>query len=597
MVHITPLPFHVPRSLVIDLFHDHESMIRLNPLVTSFQRCLVPPNASPDEVQSIWYEITDKISYFPGLSGSVTYKACLHDLPDALQTHIYAPAGVRIRGRWSVGGNMPGEPRQPVELRREGVPMEGLYVREEVDLTCNIFLSSITKKNLKAGHAELVERLLKKAERFQSQNDNNDNNAKVKETPPARPDRDAPLPPLPHQPQQRYYTRHTSENINELDTANASHSTTDAAPYQQSYTDRHPRTVSMITVELPGSTPTTPVKDKSINSNRYSYSGSATHLPGHHELPSLSPKYRNSSHRSSGHFGNLAIPRPVSESVEKENNRVPSSHASPRPNSNDQLALSSKPTSEPSTRFSHYSSLSADFNSSKPLSGPPTTRTGSPSYTSTFSHTSPHTVLALRQSLDTPLPSLARTNAPNPTHPTRYGHVITRGSIVELPAYAADPLLPEARSGNRASRNLNSEVASIPQSASSTLSEQPSSAEKDADTEWNRDRDRDRDNESSSLNPSTVPTSPDPDTSIADVSSKYDTANTSHSEAAPNGPAELDTTPNTTNSAVNATPVIIEDATSEKSVDLPVMTTDTLPSPTPVNPPAPAWKEGKVLLV
>ncbi|PGG98781.1 hypothetical protein GX51_06641 [Blastomyces parvus] len=170
---VTPLPPHIPRSIVIETLHAHSEMIELNPLVIRHQRCKAPPNAPPDEFHCIWYELTDKIHYLPGgmIRSNVTYKACFHDLPLGLQTHIYAPTGLDIRNRWTVGGNMPGEPREPVELGLTNVPREGLFLREDVDMRCNIFAASFVKKTLKEAHAVLVERLIMKADLLKGTSD------------------------------------------------------------------------------------------------------------------------------------------------------------------------------------------------------------------------------------------------------------------------------------------------------------------------------------------------------------------------------------------------------------------------------------------
>lgn len=104
------------------------------------------------------------MSYLPGglASGSVSYHACFHDLPDGLQTHVYAPLGLDIRAKWSVGGNMPGEPKQAAELGL-GIPREGLYIREDVRMKCNIMMISFVKKTFKESHMQLSDRLVEKA--------------------------------------------------------------------------------------------------------------------------------------------------------------------------------------------------------------------------------------------------------------------------------------------------------------------------------------------------------------------------------------------------------------------------------------------------
>lgn len=161
---ITPLPSNITRESVIETYHNHIEMIELNPLVIERFKCKPPAYATPEEFHATWYTIIDKVSYLPGglATGSVSYHACFHDLPDALQTHVYAPLGLDIKAKWSVGGSLPGEPKQPVELGL-GIPKEGLWLREDVKMKCNVMLISFVKKTFKDAHSTLVNRLVEKA--------------------------------------------------------------------------------------------------------------------------------------------------------------------------------------------------------------------------------------------------------------------------------------------------------------------------------------------------------------------------------------------------------------------------------------------------
>jgi hypothetical protein len=71
--------------------------------------------------------------------------------------------GLNIRGKWTLGGSLPGEPVAPVELGL-GAPISGLYLREDVNMKCNIMMTSFVKKTLKKAHSHLVDRLLVKAQ-------------------------------------------------------------------------------------------------------------------------------------------------------------------------------------------------------------------------------------------------------------------------------------------------------------------------------------------------------------------------------------------------------------------------------------------------
>jgi len=137
---------------------NHVEMIDLNPLVVDRFTVKAPSFATPEEYHAVWYEIVDRRSYLPG----VHYNACFHDLSEGLQTHVYAPMGLDIRSRWTMGGNLPGEPAAPVELGL-GIPRTGLYLREDVTMKCNIMMSSFVKKTLKKAHSSLVDRLVEKA--------------------------------------------------------------------------------------------------------------------------------------------------------------------------------------------------------------------------------------------------------------------------------------------------------------------------------------------------------------------------------------------------------------------------------------------------
>ena len=88
-------------------------------------------------------------------------------MPWGLQTHIYAPAGVDLRQKWQIRGNQPGEPAEPRELG-SNAPSDGLYLREDVEITCNITMVPFVKGQNKKASAILVERLVRKAELLDS---------------------------------------------------------------------------------------------------------------------------------------------------------------------------------------------------------------------------------------------------------------------------------------------------------------------------------------------------------------------------------------------------------------------------------------------
>ena len=160
---ITPLPPGILRETVLETLHDHLEMIDLNPAHTERHRINPPPEATPEEYHCTWYQITDKISYLPGVKGSVSFKTCFHNLANGMQNHVYAPMGLDIKEKWTVGGNLPGEPIQPAEIGI-GAPISGLYLREDIEIKCNFLVARFVKKQLKDACATLVARLAVKTQ-------------------------------------------------------------------------------------------------------------------------------------------------------------------------------------------------------------------------------------------------------------------------------------------------------------------------------------------------------------------------------------------------------------------------------------------------
>ncbi|KXT00509.1 hypothetical protein AC578_4078 [Pseudocercospora eumusae] len=160
---ITPLPSNVPRQLAIELLHSHEEVAKLNPLVTGVKSIEAPRDAPNDEYYSEWYEISEVITWGFGLKKKIAFKGVFHNLPMGMQSHTYAPMGVDLRVKYLIGGNQPGEPREPRELG-VNTPLDGLYMRQDVQIECNLALASYVKKETKDAIGKMVDRLARKAE-------------------------------------------------------------------------------------------------------------------------------------------------------------------------------------------------------------------------------------------------------------------------------------------------------------------------------------------------------------------------------------------------------------------------------------------------
>lgn len=168
---ITPIPSFIPRQLAIDILHSHSEVITLNPLVLDHKPIPAPRDAQADEFYSTWYEISERIQYVPGIgkmgSGTIKFNGCFHDMPWGLQTHIYAPMNVDLRNKYRIAGNQPGvePPEQPeIGLKSLGAPADGLYLREDIEIKCNVTVVGFVKAQLQKAGKEMVSRMMKKAE-------------------------------------------------------------------------------------------------------------------------------------------------------------------------------------------------------------------------------------------------------------------------------------------------------------------------------------------------------------------------------------------------------------------------------------------------
>jgi hypothetical protein len=171
---IRPIPAFIPRSLALDVLHDHSEVITLNPLVLSHRAITAPIDAPPDEALSRWYEITERIQFIPGLgkagSSTINFNGVFHDVPWGLQTHIYAPMNIDMRAQYRIAGTQPGVDQEPaireLGLEKLGAPKEGLYLRADVEFKANVALASFVKSESVKAIGEMVQRMIQRAEKL-----------------------------------------------------------------------------------------------------------------------------------------------------------------------------------------------------------------------------------------------------------------------------------------------------------------------------------------------------------------------------------------------------------------------------------------------
>lgn len=164
---IDAIPSHIPRQLAIELLQSHGELITLNPLVLDYNPIKAPRDAPSDEFYATWYEVHERIQFVPGMgkmgSSKISFRGCFHDMPWGVQTHMYVPFGVDLRHKYQIRGNQPGEPPEPKELGSKAPP-EGLYLRTDTQIKCNMTMLSFVKKEQRKASQTMIDRMIKKAE-------------------------------------------------------------------------------------------------------------------------------------------------------------------------------------------------------------------------------------------------------------------------------------------------------------------------------------------------------------------------------------------------------------------------------------------------
>lgn len=147
-------------------------MIELDSLILSHHPICSPANTAPEERDYAWYRITVRGNHLPtsaavnGKRGLVEYNVGFHNLPMGIQTHYCGPVGVDYRATWSLNGFLPGEKRHDAgQAALEGVPDEGLYIREDVELACSNLLIGFVRQKLNKSHEVLAGGLAQQAKR------------------------------------------------------------------------------------------------------------------------------------------------------------------------------------------------------------------------------------------------------------------------------------------------------------------------------------------------------------------------------------------------------------------------------------------------
>ncbi|KAF1832865.1 hypothetical protein BDW02DRAFT_528800 [Decorospora gaudefroyi] len=157
--HVTPLPRTISPTAAINLLHNHDFLIRLDPEYVSHEA--LP--SSPSSPAAKRYQVTDHMNALPaGLwDTTVKFEAEMTNLEDGISWLIKAPLGLVQRTTWRCLKTEAGE-----EGQGEG---EGWCLVEDVEIEANRILVGTVKGkcegNWRGAHAKFLKGLEGEAER------------------------------------------------------------------------------------------------------------------------------------------------------------------------------------------------------------------------------------------------------------------------------------------------------------------------------------------------------------------------------------------------------------------------------------------------
>ena len=133
---------------VTDLLQGFEAMMRLNPLITGFERSADGQHSTSFGggvlLPTTGYTIHERIPLIPwlGLTIPITTRAWFYRTDDGLFSHVEAPLGLTFKTNWYV---------------------EGDRIRETVAMHGRRYLLEFSKKEALVSHEKMMVRLVEKA--------------------------------------------------------------------------------------------------------------------------------------------------------------------------------------------------------------------------------------------------------------------------------------------------------------------------------------------------------------------------------------------------------------------------------------------------
>jgi len=161
LYHRTVLPLTATKDKALQVFHNHDSLIRLDPDLQKYESAPREPTDLPTTYR---YHITDVMHTLPAnlWDTSVSFSASLTNIDNGVEWVIKAPLGLVQKSMWTVEDA--GEKDQEVE----GEAVEGrLVLVEDVEIKCSRLLVGTVRGKCEENWRGVHERWIKKLEELE----------------------------------------------------------------------------------------------------------------------------------------------------------------------------------------------------------------------------------------------------------------------------------------------------------------------------------------------------------------------------------------------------------------------------------------------
>ncbi|GAB7350438.1 hypothetical protein MBLNU459_g1045t1 [Dothideomycetes sp. NU459] len=154
----TALPPAVDPASAVAFLHDHEALIKLSPLVTSYHQ-------TSSDGRRVSYDIRERISVLPRnlWDQEIQFSAVFEDRENGLWSELHAPLGLVSEVTYEVMQVKDESRFDVVDHEGEAIVTQWM-LKETIDSSCNIAFKSFVDASMVPTRRKMAERLMNKLE-------------------------------------------------------------------------------------------------------------------------------------------------------------------------------------------------------------------------------------------------------------------------------------------------------------------------------------------------------------------------------------------------------------------------------------------------